>query len=173
MSIRDELIRIVADADADIDERPFPDRIVDAILARYAVVELPEPSDDRWTGWGDGTEGCDMHGWDIGDGLHYVSVWDPNEVQMSYDGNAEEPFNPEYARALAAALLAAANRAAGTAVSDALGIIWNRNGDNVTGTIVRPNVERGGLDTVGSVTYTLEQAAKVAGQLIDAIGGKQ
>ncbi|WP_156665402.1 hypothetical protein [Rhodococcus phenolicus] len=58
-------------------------------------------------------------------------------------------------------------------MSDALGIIWNRNGDNVTGTIVRPNVERGGLDTVGSVTYTLEQAAKVAGQLIDAIGGKQ
>lgn len=58
-------------------------------------------------------------------------------------------------------------------MSDALGIIWNRNGDHVTGTIVRPNVERGSLDTVGTITYTLEQAAKVAGQLIDAMGGKQ
>lgn len=58
-------------------------------------------------------------------------------------------------------------------MSEALGIIWNRNGDHVTGTIVRPNVERGGLDKVGSVTYSLEQAAQVAGQLLDAIGGKR
>lgn len=46
MSIRDELIEIVVSADAahDIDPRPFPDRIVSAILERFAVVELPEPS---------------------------------------------------------------------------------------------------------------------------------
>lgn len=49
MSIRDELIEVVVSADAahDIDPRPFPDRIVSAILDRFAVVELPEPAIDK------------------------------------------------------------------------------------------------------------------------------
>ncbi len=49
MSIRDDLVDLIVQADADVDERSFPDRIIDAILARYAVVELPalsEPDDD-------------------------------------------------------------------------------------------------------------------------------
>ncbi|MGV9744625.1 hypothetical protein ACWDTG_06885 [Rhodococcus zopfii] len=92
MSIRDELIRIVEDADADIDERPFPDRIVDAILCRYAVVELPEP---------------DFHGcWPAGGGTR---------VMLNVDGKITNGYaireTPAEARALAAALLAAANRA--------------------------------------------------------------
>ncbi|WP_395705200.1 hypothetical protein [Rhodococcus ruber] len=54
-----------------------------------------------------------------------------------------------------------------------LGIYWTRKDDTVVGTIVRPNVATGGLETVGAITYTIEQAAKVVTQLIDALGGKQ
>lgn len=108
MSIRDELVSLVMQADADVDDRSFPDRIVDAILARYGVVALPERTDDRWV---DGAEGCEMSGWEIETGPHYVSVFHPNEIEISYRGEPDEPVRPAYTRALAAALLAAANRA--------------------------------------------------------------
>ena len=71
----------------------------------YAVVELPAPTeretdDEVTTRW----EGA----------LPFtVDVWDdyPNEVGLAYDFNPFEPFTPNGARTLAAALLAAADAA--------------------------------------------------------------
>lgn len=73
--------------------------------AGYAVVELPAPTeretdDEVTTRW----EGA----------LPFtVDVWDdyPNEVGLAYDFNPFEPFTPNGARTLAAALLAAADAA--------------------------------------------------------------
>lgn len=125
MSIRDQLAKVIAVALTETNPsglRAFdelsPNRqkqllsrgghAADTILARYAVVELPERTDDRWV---DGAEGCEMSGWEIETGPHYVSVFHPNEIEISYRGEPDEPVRPAYARALAAALLAAANRA--------------------------------------------------------------
>jgi hypothetical protein len=111
MSIRDELTELI-DRTTNTHDNKVHDAwltdLVDAILARYAVIELPERTDDRWV---DGNEGCEMSGWEIETGPHYVSVFHPNEIEISYHGEPDEPVRPAYARALAAALLAAANRA--------------------------------------------------------------
>jgi hypothetical protein len=111
MSIRDDLYSLIDKVvrDANLDARlAMPLEVADAILARFAVVELPERTDDRWV---DGNEGCEMSGWEVEPGPHYVSVFHPNEIEISYHGEPDEPVRPAYARALAAALLAAANRA--------------------------------------------------------------
>jgi hypothetical protein len=98
MSIRDELARIVwGTANPGIDAEQFTpaswaDRAADAILARYAVIELPEP---------------DYHGcWPAGARAR---------VTLTREGRITDGYaireTPDEARALAAALLAAANRA--------------------------------------------------------------
>lgn len=74
--------------------------VVDAILARYAVVELPEPD-----GIGDD---LDPYGWSPEVG--YIEVNTTFGIYLSSDiGNSN--LEPSHARELAAALLAAANRA--------------------------------------------------------------
>ncbi|NKT91769.1 hypothetical protein GS854_01630 [Rhodococcus hoagii] len=78
--------------------------------AGKTIVELPERTDDRFV---DGYEGCEMDGWEVQQGPHYVSVWEQGQVQIDYQGNPEEPVSPQYARDLAAALLAAARVAEG------------------------------------------------------------
>lgn len=103
MSIRDELVGIVTQADADVGERSFPDRIVDAILARFGVVELsesdmePDPEDepDPRDGWWETLAG-DVELFRNGRAVVHGELCGLNSVAM---------------RALAAALLAAANRA--------------------------------------------------------------
>lgn len=56
--------------------------------------------------------------------------------------------------------------------AEPMGIAWRRDGEHVVGRIVKP-FPGGGLETVGQVTYTLEQAAQVAGRLLEAIRGKR
>ena len=72
--------------------------------AGYAVVKLPKPEPRE-----DDAEIADC--WDHLP--HQVMVWDehPGEVQLCHDFEPAEPLTPAEARALAAALLAAANKA--------------------------------------------------------------
>ncbi|RPA65775.1 hypothetical protein EF294_03295 [Gordonia oryzae] len=71
----------------------------------FAVVELPKPTDT----YNHLTE-TSMMGWEIPSWEHFVETIG-NEVQLSYNGEPEEPFSSEVARAFAAALLAAADAA--------------------------------------------------------------
>lgn len=73
---------------------------------RYAIVELPEPDNSRYTG-DDGPD--DRPAWIHGQGLYEVSLWHTGEVQVGYDGEPGEPLSVDEARRLAAALLAAAD----------------------------------------------------------------
>jgi hypothetical protein len=52
-----------------------------------------------------------------------------------------------------------------------MGIEWTRKGDHVCGRVLA--LDDGASVEILTVTYTLEQAAKVAGQLIDALGGRR
>lgn len=98
MSIRDELARIInMPSEWPWGTKPRMKAIIDAILARYAVVELPEPDEDN---------GFDPPNWTEGGfieaerGLVYIG----EEIGSSRG-------TPATVRVLAAALLAAANRA--------------------------------------------------------------
>lgn len=51
------------------------------------------------------------------------------------------------------------------------GIAWSRSGDTVTGRVIAQYPD-GGRERLATITYTLEQAAQVAAQLLDAIGGR-
>ncbi|QOV97181.1 hypothetical protein [Rhodococcus pyridinivorans] len=94
---------LVMQADADVDDRSFPDRIVDAILSRFGVVELsesdmePDPEDepDPRDGWWETLAG-DVELFRNGEAVVHGELCGLNAAAM---------------RALAAALLAAANRA--------------------------------------------------------------
>lgn len=77
------------------------EHVLDRLAAAgYVVVKLPE--DGEW-----GLAGDD---WNT-IGMYDVAVWNPGEVEVSYDATPGEPLSPAHARALAAALLAAANAA--------------------------------------------------------------
>ena len=97
MSIRDDLMALLIEKVDFWDDDPGP--AVDAILARYAVIELPDPN-------------------------------------------------------------------------GGMGIEWKSHGDLVSGRVLAVG-DDGEPFEILSITYTIEQAAQVAGQLIDAIGGKQ
>ncbi|WP_432793647.1 hypothetical protein [Rhodococcus ruber] len=78
MSIRDELIAILNAEDAD-GFLPGPDASADAILDRFAVVELPEgeQDDDGQTYFDDGTIRVDHsgpHGAEVYVGKHSATV---------------------------------------------------------------------------------------------------
>lgn len=94
MSIRDEL----ADILEALDGGDYMD-IADAVLARYAVVELPEPTGH----WGGGPE------WRDGDAVVWTAL--ASNVMVQNVGGGD--LSPHHARVLAAALLAAAKRAEG------------------------------------------------------------
>ncbi|WP_418346125.1 hypothetical protein [Rhodococcus pyridinivorans] len=102
MSIRNELAQIVDDVAEQATREgriASPLDVVDAILARYAVVELPEPVREyqeqgpaaEWTVRGNG----------------YALVRNDLTIVVSFKGAA----SPAEARQMAAALVAAANRA--------------------------------------------------------------
>ncbi|ORA77282.1 hypothetical protein BST28_18630 [Mycolicibacter kumamotonensis] len=73
--------------------------------AGFAVVELPKP-----TATYDHMAEEPMMGWEVEAGPYFVRTL-RHEVQVSYDGEPDEPFDPTGARVFAAALLAAANAA--------------------------------------------------------------
>lgn len=50
------------------------------------------------------------------------------------------------------------------------GIAWSRDGDNIVGRVIAQYPD-GTRERVATVTYTLEQAAQVAGQLLGSLGG--
>jgi len=83
--------------------------IVEALTANgWALVQLPEPTSTRYEG--DDHEPVDRKAWKAGHDFE-ASVWYPGEVQLSVFMDvweAFEPFSAADARALAAALLAAA-----------------------------------------------------------------
>ena len=84
--------------------------ILSALRERYAIVELPEPDQDRY----EGDEGPpeDRLAWLYGHGLYGVSVWHAGQVQVGYNNEPGEPLSLAESRRLAAALLAAADKAA-------------------------------------------------------------
>ena len=84
-----------------------------AALPNIAIVPLPEPTDTK--DYSEGGEGEDYLGWEVQHGPYFISVYDQGEVQVSYNGNVEEPISVDYATDLAAALLAAARAAGGQA----------------------------------------------------------
>ena len=121
MSIRDELAQVIAVALAETNpsglgtfdelssnrQKQLLSRCghaADAILARFGVVELPEPE-------GDGDD-ITPHNWSTADG--YIEA-NTGSVYIGYEIGGRT-LDPGDARTFAAALLAAANRAEATDV---------------------------------------------------------
>lgn len=50
------------------------------------------------------------------------------------------------------------------------GIAWQRRGDEIVGVVLVQHPD-GTRERIATVTYTLEQAAQVAGQLLGSLGG--
>lgn len=92
---------------------PLADHAVDVLLSLggIAIVELPEPDSTRYEG--DEHEPVDRLAWRAGNWS--ASVWEYPEVQLSEAISGfwytHEPISIKDARALAAALLAAADKA--------------------------------------------------------------
>lgn len=84
-----------------------------AALPNIAIVPLPEPTDTK--DYSEGGEGEDYLGWEVQHGPYFISVYDQGEVQVSYNGNVEEPISVDYATDLGTALFAAARGAGGQA----------------------------------------------------------
>lgn len=101
MNGRKELVDIILQADAEIDTRSFPDWIIDAILTRYAVVDLPEPNI---------AEGLNPE-WSYDDSHRSRRVGLISGSEHEIAVGSGQFHTVDTARALAAALLAAANRA--------------------------------------------------------------
>lgn len=93
-------------------ERINPVRLADVLLSLdgIAIVELPAADSTRYEG--DDVPSTDRLAW-FPDGEFSVSRWNYPEVQIEYRGEPLEPVAIRTARALAAALLAAADAAEG------------------------------------------------------------
>lgn len=105
MSIRDELVSIITQADSDVDERSFPDRIADAILDRYGVVELPQslPIPDGYNSDDSAAKCIGVFPWSGMFGE--LTAWTDGRIHDEIGG-----MTADEARRDAASLLAAANR---------------------------------------------------------------
>lgn len=90
----------------------WDDHILDVLLSLdgIAIVELPAADSTRYEG--DDVPSTDRLAW-FPDGEFSVSRWNYPEVQIEYRGEPLEPVAIRTARALAAALLAAADAAEG------------------------------------------------------------
>ena len=100
------------------DENPAPieaflshQAAVIAALPDIAIIEYPKTTD--LADYTDESNPVAYLGWEVGHGPYFVSVYDPGEVQISYDGSADEPISSDYAHDLGAALIAAAHSAGG------------------------------------------------------------
>lgn len=82
-----------------------------AALPNITIVPVVQPTDTK--DYSEGGDGEDFLGWEVQHGPYFISVYDQGEVQVSYDGNVEEPISAKYARDLGATLLAAARAAGG------------------------------------------------------------
>ncbi|MCD5419754.1 hypothetical protein LRS71_09330 [Rhodococcus pyridinivorans] len=108
MSIRDELTALIArigDTHVDADNTDFHRQIVDAILARYGIVELPEPDSVTESMY----EYQGLAEWKTD--LARIGEFDDGDGFIDTELSRLMNVSPGAMRELAAALLAAANRA--------------------------------------------------------------
>lgn len=97
------------------DNKDLYDELAGVVLSLpgVVVVELPGPQPGWWDCYEDEGDEPDHDSYGDQSGEFVVTTWrgHPGEVQISHQGEPLEPVRPTEARALAAALLAAANAA--------------------------------------------------------------